>query len=223
MNNNNTKMNDYMNMSDGYTPERTEIIISWIGRGKRVLDIGCFDGRESYQIKKQGNDVIGIDKMKSALQIAKKRGIKTYELDVEKDRWSFRNNLFDVVLAGEIIEHLTDPDNFLVNIKRVLKPEGILILSTPNLASLGRRILLFLGRNPYIEASKYKEVNGFPSVGHLRYFVKDSLYKILEYHGFTVEKCISDRLNYGIGSSTKLARLFPSLGIRFIVRAKLKH
>ncbi len=61
---------------------------------------------------------------------------------------------YDLVIALEIIEHLYDTDFFLAEIKRVLKPKGNLILSTPNLASLNNRLRLLFGFYPkYLEYS----------------------------------------------------------------------
>lgn len=214
------KSENNKDVSPGYTQEKTRIILSWIGSEKKVLDIGCFDGRESYAIKTQGNDVYGIDIMTSALIKAEKKGIKVFKLDLEKDKWPFGKNFFDIVLAGDIIEHLVNTDAFLEKIKYVLKPEGKLILSTPNLASLGRRLLLLFGKNPFMEVSKYDEINGFPSAGHLRYFMKDSLNQFLKFHGFIVEKFTSDGFNLGFLSSIRLAKIFPSLSVRFVVLAK---
>lgn len=217
------KFNDYYDVSPGYSPEKARIILSWIGSQKKVLDVGCFDGRDSYLIKRKGNDVYGVDRMKSALLKAEKKGIRVFALDAEKDKWPFKKNFFDVILAGDIIEHFFDPDLFLENVKKFLKPDGRLILSTPNLASVGRRLMLLFGKNPYVEVSKHDKVHGFRVCYHLRYFVKDTLYSLLEYHGFIVEEFTSDGFNLGFTSSTKLAKIFPSLCPRFIVLAKIKN
>lgn len=213
---------DYYDVSPGYSQQKSKIFLSWIGCGKKVLDIGCFDGRESYLIKKQGNEVYGIDRMKDAVKQAEKKGIKVVRLDIEKNKWPFEKNSFDIVLAADIIEHLVDTDSFLENVKKVLKKDGRLIISTPNLASLGRRLMLLFGKSPYMEVSKYDKIHGFRVAGHIRYFVKDTLYKLLEYHGFVIEKFTSEGVNLGCRSSNILGKLFPSFGVRFVVLAGLK-
>lgn len=214
--------NDYLEMETGYSKEKTKTILSWIGSEKKVLDVGCFDGRDSLLIKNNQNEVIGMDKMQSALKKANQKGIKTYCLDLEKDDWPIENNYFDIVLACDIIEHLFDPDSFLDKINRSLKQNGLLIMTTPNLASVGRRILLLLGKNPYIEISKYQAVNIALPVGHLRYFTKDGLLKILNYHGFKIEKITADGFNLGPFKSIFLSKLFPTFSWRFILKARKK-
>lgn len=211
------------NMDDGYSAKRTEIILKWISKGKRVLDLGCYDGRDSELILKQGNEVYGIERMANAAKTAQARGIIVSNIDLEKDDWNFPKKSFDVILAGEIIEHVLDADLFLKNVYKYLKDDGFLILTTPNLASLGRRLLLLIGKNPFIEVSNRLEVNGFPSVGHVRYFVKGSLYKLLEYHGFEIVELTADALNLGLFRSKILAKFFPTLSWRFILKAKKKR
>lgn len=90
----------------------------------------------------------------------KQIGGKGQGLDITKgdnfeEKLKIKKNSVDIVFALEIIEHLFDTDFFLSEIHRVLKPSGILILSTPNLASLQNRLRLLLGRYPkYLEYSK---------------------------------------------------------------------
>lgn len=210
----------YGDMSNGYSQRRTEVLLRWVGSKKRVLDLGCFDGRDSVLLKNQENDVYGVDITPGPLRKASKRGIKTFLLNIENEKWPFEKNFFDVVIAGELIEHLLDPDEFLENARRVLKPHGLLIITTPNLASLGRRLLLLLGKNPFIEISKYESINGFPAVGHVKYFVKNSLLKLIKYHKFDVEELLSDGICLGPITLHIFDRMFPTLGWRFILKAR---
>jgi len=125
---------------------------------------------------------------------------------------------FDVVFAGEIIEHIYDTDAFLQEVYRVLKYDGDLILTTPNLATLGRRILLLFGKNPLIENSLRRD----DSSGHIRYFIIETLLELLSLNGFKVVKVASTVINFTKNGSIKtrmLAKLFPSLGSTIIIKA----
>lgn len=206
-------------MVDGSTGERMRLILAWVGGGKRVLDIACNDGRESAQLIRAGNEVYGIEISDAVADAAAQKGVKMAVLDVEEEDFPFADGFFDAIIACEIIEHLVDTDRFLRKVRAKLRDGGTLILSTPNLASFGRRLMLLAGRNPFVEFSLEEKVCGQAPVGHLRYFIKETLCHLIEKHGFRVEEVTSDRLNLGFLSSVRLARWFPTLGWRFIVRA----
>jgi len=196
-------------------------LVSLIGSKNKVLDIGCFDGTIGQFLINNKNDLYGIDASREGVDTANKRGIKAKIGNLE-EKFDFKDNFFDVCLAGEIIEHIVDTDFFIDEIKRVLKPNGYLVLSTPNVASFGRRLLLLLGKNPYFEASY-----GFPPealAGHIRFFTKDLLLSFLKYKGFEIITFTSDVVNFtssGSLSNKLIADIFPTLGHCLIVKAKL--
>jgi len=206
-------------MVDGSTDERMRLILEWIGSGRRVLDIACNDGRESERLIRAGNEVYGIEISEDVARLAGQKGVKMSVLDLEEDDLPFPDGFFDAVIACEIIEHLVDTDRFMRQIRSKLKENGTLVLSTPNLASFGRRLMLLTGRSPFVEFSLEERVSGLAPVGHLRYFVKDTLCHLLRKHGFYVHTVTSDQLNLGLFTSVRLARWFPTLAWRFIVRA----
>lgn len=209
-------MSSFANLEHGYSAERTRLLRAWIGAGKDVLDLGCYDGRDSQAIAESGNRVTGVELLPEAADAARRRGIPVEAFDLATPDWPLPPASFDVVVAGEIIEHLVDPDRFLDNVGRHLRPHGKLIITTPNVASLGRRLMLLVGKNPYLEFSSRDEVNGFPTVGHVRYYTKQTLLRITSAHGFRPLRITSDRLNLGPIGSIRLARLMPSLAFRFI-------
>ncbi len=207
-------------MKGGYSYERTNILLKWIGTNKIVLDIGCYDGSDSKKILKQGNDVYGIEIYKVPCEISRSKGIKVYNFDVDMEKnWPFDEEMFDVIIAGEIIEHVSNPDELLNKIHKHLKKNGMLILTTPNIASIGRRIMLLFGKNPFIEISSIPKINRFPPVGHVRYYTKKDILRQLKFHMFEIDEITSDRLNLGILTSKFLARIFPTLSFRFIIKA----
>ncbi len=197
---------------------RVELVLEFVGHKKKVLDIACCDGKIGELLLRNGNEVCGIDISESTLKAARDKGLSAYKVDLECEEFPFPDNYFDVVFAGEIIEHIFDTDWFLVRIKRILKPKGSLILTTPNLATLGRRLLLMLGKNPLLEVS----IEG-DAAGHIRYFVKKTLESLLKKHDFEINGHTSDVVNFnksGRFYSTKLARIFPSIGRTIIVKAE---
>jgi SAM-dependent methyltransferase len=195
-------------------------MVKFAGNGTRVLDVGCNDGSVGALLIKKDNEVFGIEASPTVAELAVKKGLKVLTADLEKG-FPFEDAFFDVVMAGEIIEHISDTDFLIEEVKRVLKHDGIFVLSTPNVASLGRRIMLLLGKNPYFEASF-----GFPldvRAGHLRFFTKTLLCDFLVYKGFSIEECTSDEVNFtsdGKFASTRLADIFPSFGRSIIVKTR---
>ena len=134
-----------------------------------------------------------------------------------EERFPFDDGMFDGVFAGEIIEHIFDIDGMLSEIGRVLKPAGVFVVTTPNLAAFGRRIMLLMNRNPHIEISY---TGG--AAGHIRYFIRQTLFDILNKHGFRVDVFCSDVVNFNAAGSLRsysLARWVPTFGKSLIVRA----
>lgn len=209
------------NMEAGFSEARTQQFVDWVGAGKRVLDLGCWDGRDSEELLRHGNHVTGVEILDASAEKARQRGIEVVQFDLTTERWPLPLASYDVVIAAEIIEHVLDTDAFLENIRRHLRPDGQLIVTTPNVASLGRRLMLLLGRNPFLEFSLDDEINGYPAVGHIRYFTRDNLHRLLEAHGFDDVDYASDGLNVGPVKSIRLGRLFPTLAWRFVVRCTL--
>ncbi|MDD2703350.1 MAG: class I SAM-dependent methyltransferase [Candidatus Omnitrophica bacterium] len=181
-------------------------------KNNRILDIGCYDGTFLSLIRNRGNEFYGIEASDYGVKEAAAKGVVVQKLFVGDDmRFPFNDNFFDLVIIGEIIEHIYDTDFFLSEIRRILKIKGSLLVSTPNIASLGRRIMLLLGMNPIIELSP----NEADSSGHIRYFTFVSLRCLLEKHGFRIIKSSSDVVNFsgdGRFRSLFLPKLFPTIG-----------
>jgi 2-polyprenyl-3-methyl-5-hydroxy-6-metoxy-1,4-benzoquinol methylase len=94
----------------------------------------------------------------------------------------------DVVIMSEVIEHLVDTDSVLDEVRRILKPGGSLLLSTPNLAAWFNRGLLAVGVQPVFSEVSLRGVFGRPGTqvaGHLHMFTKRALTGLLTARGFT--------------------------------------
>lgn len=189
---------------------------------KRILDLGCYDGTFLSLIKNRKNDFYGIEASDYGFQEAKAKGIKVDKFFMRDGvKLPFENDFFDLVIIGEIIEHIYDTDFFLTEIKRVLKKSGYLLVSTPNIASFGRRLMLLFGFNPIIEVSP----NLSDSSGHIRYFTFKSLKGLLEKHNFRVIRSKSDVVNFSSNGRLKsylIPKLIPSLGQSIIYLCEAK-
>lgn len=187
---------------------------------RNILDIGCHDGTFLSLLKNRNNNFFGLDASDWAVAESRKKGIQVQQFYFDDEtKLPFKDEFFDVIAAGEIIEHIYDTDFFLQEIRRVLKPKGKLLVSTPNIASLGRRLLLFFGISPLVELSP----NEPTSVGHIRYFTFHTLKQLLEKHKFKIISSQSDCVNFlnsGKVRSALLAKVFPKLGASVIFFAE---
>ena len=120
------------------------------------------------------------------------KGIRAVFQDLNSDRLPFQDNYFDLVLLSEVIEHLVNPDNALKEAHRVLKSNGILIVTTPNLSSWMNRVYLLFGYQPPDAETSTQVRVGNPwrdgsLSGHIRPFTVRALKELLIHYGFSVE------------------------------------
>lgn len=163
--------------------KRYPIILKMVGSNKKVLDIGCGAGLLSSLISNQGNEVYGVDISSEALRKAASRGIEVRQCNIEEGL-PFEDESFDMVVCSEIIEHLFAPKKLLVEIRRALRDDGFLILTTPNVTYIVRRICFLLGKFP--EEAKWATTSCTNEWEHIRFFTVSSLEKLLNETGFTI-------------------------------------
>lgn len=185
-----------------------------------VIDIGCGNGTVSEIIAKLGYNVTAAD-FANSHHATKPEPLFFKKCFDASDVFPFPDNYFHCVFSGELIEHLFDTDLFLRECKRVLKPNGILILTTPNLAGFDDRIKFIFGESP----RHVNPVHPYLKL-HIRQFTKSSLKKILSKYGFFDIKIKSNFVKFYFPNNLKvqfrlLARVFPSLGGSLICFSKL--
>ena len=169
--------------------------------GLSLLDCGCGDGEFTLELARQvgAKSVFGVEWDRDRVEIAGRKGVVTARADLNQGL-PFGDESFDVVHSNQVIEHLYATDTFLRETRRVLKPGGLAILSTNNLASWHNVASLVLGMQPppmhvsseVIAGNALDPLRGsrHPTVGdsHLRIFSFKGLRELCEYHGFEVEK-----------------------------------
>ncbi|MEM3171085.1 MAG: class I SAM-dependent methyltransferase [Candidatus Hadarchaeales archaeon] len=197
--------------------------LAWIikhCKGKEVLDVGCFgfqisEGLEEpkywlhREIVKHAKSVLGMDILKKNIQWARKKGYKVVYGDAENFSLGRK---FDVIVAGELIEHLSNPGLFLSCAKAHLRSNGILVLTTPN-AFFPSHILL--------------DAN---APDHVQLYTKRILRQLLEANGFEIveevylldsnKHCWKSKL-YSLVFSL-LPRFSPTLGVVAKPKSKLR-
>ena len=145
--------------------------LSLIGKNKFILDIGCNTGELTKVIAKN-NKVIGMELSEGAVKLGKNKGLDIRVGNIYKI--PFKDNTFDVVYISEVIEHLLETDRALTEVHRVLKPQGRLILTTPNCTSFRDRILVLFGH-----LQSYAQ-----HLEHVRLFNKERIVKYVKKNNF---------------------------------------
>ncbi|QCX76386.1 putative S-adenosylmethionine-dependent methyltransferase [Streptomyces sp. YIM 121038] len=161
-------------------------------RGARVvLDVGCGDGSAARVAAPllAGHRVIGVDWSQDALRRASGHLPYVVRGELTDGGLPFASGTVDAVLFSEVVEHLVDPDSALDELRRVLRPGGHLMLSTPNLAAWYNRGLLLAGVQPVFSEVSLRAIHGRPGrevVGHLRLYTARALREFVAASGFDV-------------------------------------
>lgn len=106
-----------------------KIILNYKSTSSKLLDVGCSDGSVLQYLCEKFPNYIGVDIDEVALSICRKRGLKVQKID---DKLPFPDRTFDIVTNDVVLEHVKDPHLLLMEICRVLKPDGILYITTAN-------------------------------------------------------------------------------------------
>lgn len=120
-------------------------------RVNSFLDIGCYTGDNTLNLAKACNakTIYGLDVNRKAMQIASRKGIRVIYQDITKKKWNIEDDKFDFVYSNQVIEHLYSVDNYIKNIKRILKNKGYALISTENLSGWHNCFALLLGYQPF--------------------------------------------------------------------------
>jgi 2-polyprenyl-3-methyl-5-hydroxy-6-metoxy-1,4-benzoquinol methylase len=156
-----------------YAKELISKYVTDSGRDLPALDIGCGVGEFMLLLRGQGFVVEGIDANEEQMQALYALGLKGKISDLE-DGLPYPDGTFFLVSCLETIEHIARVEILLGEIRRVLRPKGFLLLSTPNFSYFQNRIHYLFGAGPCNESI------------HLRYFTRKSLLSLLNLAAFRI-------------------------------------
>lgn len=173
------------------------IFNKYLKSGKKILDLGCGDGIVFQHLLEMGTDVYAVDFSSEALKQTKKRGVKNIsQFDFNIDPFPYKSNFFDVVTWNDNAEHLVEPGFALEEIRRVLKSDGKVIITVPNMGYWWYRLYYLIKGNVIgtdgIRPDGY--INQPWEWEHIRFFNKYYLQKFLETYGFEIKD--SSALNH---------------------------
>src|SRR5580693_5667582 len=158
---------------------RRRFLLERVAAGERVLDVGCGEGRFTAELARAGALAVGVDVAREPLRRARERNreLDVRLLDDGEGRWELEDASFDVVWAGEVIEHVADTAAWLSEVRRVLRSGGSLLLSTP---AHGRLTLMRLALSRRAFANHFD-----PRGDHLRFYSRETLTSLVGEFGFS--------------------------------------
>ncbi|HEV2688633.1 MAG TPA: class I SAM-dependent methyltransferase [Bryobacteraceae bacterium] len=152
-------------------------------RGQRMLDIGCDTGAFLQAAAQEFGVVpVGIDAATRSIATAQQQGIEAYRTPIESAPEHLRD--FPVITAIDLIEHVTDPAGFLREIRKRLRPDGVVYLETPNIRSMVYRIGRGLSHLAHGRPESLFE-RLFPPQ-HVQYFTLESMAALCRRAGFEI-------------------------------------
>ncbi|NOZ51522.1 MAG: class I SAM-dependent methyltransferase [Gammaproteobacteria bacterium] len=147
--------------------------VEYMPQGK-LLDVGCGDGSYIRYMQELGWDVKGIDFDPEALSNARAKGLFVQLGDLAQQQ--FPENTFDVITVNHVIEHVPEPLGLLQESQRILKPGGMLMIATPNIASLGHQFF----ESGWVHLDPPR---------HLHIFTSSSLVTVVKKVGLQIIEC----------------------------------
>lgn len=204
-------------MKEYYSRLRPEIIAMVPRECVSILDIGCGTGELGKHLKGKGaGEVCGIESSHIAALEAMQVLDSVIEGDVESIDLPFEEGYFDCVVCADVLEHLLDPWSMVGKLRKLLKADGVIVASIPNVGF--HRVVrgLIRGKWNYADA-------GVLDKSHLRFFTWRGMEALFQNNGFTIEKVhrkIDSGLNMKLLNFVLFNRIKESLVIQYIIRAK---
>lgn len=181
---------------------------------KNILECGIARGGVSDYLKDSGVNLFGVDINPRADVM----GVKIIRADINRGFPDFGVK-FDVIFAGEVMEHLFDDRKFVKDAEGALRPGGYLIITVPNLVFSVNRLWMLFGKTPLFAYAPY----------HYHIYTKRTLGELVKSEGFEISRFISSHVLFStrrnkIGKIFEiLGDWFPSWGAHLMIFARKKE
>ncbi|MCX8070602.1 MAG: class I SAM-dependent methyltransferase [Thermodesulfovibrionales bacterium] len=185
-----------------YESPRSDLLPYIPIQANSILDVGCARGLLGEILKKRQDCIVeGIDIDKNLIEWAKKRLDRAILGDIEKIVGTDELGQYDCIICGDVLEHLYNPYDVLMRLKKHLKKEGLLIATVPNVNNWAVIYEMLNGRWDYVPFS-------ILSGTHIRFFTRDNILEIFKDSGYEIKELHFTRFE------------IPEQGRRFIENLK---
>ncbi|WP_215734801.1 class I SAM-dependent methyltransferase [Geobacter grbiciae] len=205
-------------------------IIKLVGKGKKVLEVGCAAGSQSKVMKEQfGCSVTGVEIDADAANEASRYCDKIITGNIESLDMleTFKKEKYDVAIFADVLEHLYDPVAVLIKVSDLLTDDGYLVVSIPNIVHASVVFEMMTGNFTYRNLGLLDE-------GHIRFFTLNSIVKTLNRAGYLIDcidrvQCDPSHTEFNTRPQTKLEKAalgyiialnIESLTYQYIIRAR---
>jgi len=138
--------------------------------GAHCLDVGPGTGRWLSFLRQLGaRNLAAVDISKQSLERCRRWCDAVFKIDIENENLPFPSNTFDIIISFEVLEHLIHPELFITEMLRVVKPGGLVLMTTPNLCSFASRVRMLFGGRPVAMAADST---------HLRFYRKKDIARL---------------------------------------------
>jgi SAM-dependent methyltransferase len=163
--------------------------ISKYGKRVRILDIGATPFTIFLKKTYSESEVYSVDKTDLMKQRMQENSVSFKKFDIGSEKIQFEDNYFDIIIFTEVLEHLfVSPTIILKELKRVLKNDGVLIMSVPNIASLYKRLGLLIGKSPLENMDDVINNEWAHGHGHIHEYSMGEMLSLLKKNNFKIIK-----------------------------------
>lgn len=175
----------------------------------KILDIGVGEGKDIDNIRDKFKNIefecYGIDYLIFRSNVAEKDGIKIHSFDIERNEFPFENNMFDIIICNQTLEHIKEIYWVFHEIFRLLKiNESMLIIGIPNLLVYYNRILMLFGKEPTNFHVFGNHVRGMTMKGFVHFVEMCNFFKVEKIFG-------SNMYPFKRKLAIKLSKRLPSM------------
>ena len=187
------------------------ISLQLVGRNKKVLELGAASGHVTRALKLLENTVTAVERdgrfQETLSQVAD--AVVITDLDWLDLREKLPSQKFDVVLAGDVLEHCRQPELVLLQLHDLLNPGGYVVISLPNVAHGDVRLALLTGKFEY-------RPTGLLDSTHIRFFTRDTITSFLHQNDFDIAEIFASTAAIGTTEFGQPSPSIPREAITFV-------